>query len=69
MRLERKKNIMSNIIARTYSGAIDLYHGMPNLLNSTIEDVTYDDTHDDHRTTLVIRDVKGILHNITIAEA
>ena len=60
---------MSTIITRTYSGAIDLYHGIPNLLNATIEDITYDNTDSDYVTTLVIKDTKGNLHRIMICQA
>ena len=59
---------MAYIIARTYSGAMDLYHGIPNLLNATIVDVEYDNSHRDYRTTLIIKDVKGNLHRIEIAD-
>lgn len=60
---------MSYIIARTYSGVIDLYHGIPDLLNATVENVEYDNSHGDYRTTLVIKDIKGNLHRIEIADA
>lgn len=60
---------MSVIIARTYSGAIDLYHGIPNLLNATIENITYDNTDSDYVTTLVIKDINGNIHRIMIAQA
>lgn len=58
---------MAYIIARTYSGAIDLYHGIPNLLNSIVVDVEYDNLHGEYRTTLVLKDIKGNLHKIEIA--
>jgi hypothetical protein len=59
---------MSRIITRTYSGAIDLYHGLPDLLNAIVIDVDYDNRNEDHMTTLVFKDVKGNEHRISIAE-
>jgi hypothetical protein len=60
---------MSVIITRTYSGAIDLYHGIPNLLNATVEEVTYNNEHGEYETTLVLKDINGKLHSIIIADA
>jgi hypothetical protein len=57
-----------NIIARTYCGVIDLYHGIPDLLNATIENVEYDNSNEEYKTILTLRDFKGNLHNITIAK-
>jgi hypothetical protein len=60
---------MSSIITRTYFGARDLYHGIPDLKNSTVIDVIYEKDFEDYRTTLIFKDVKGIEHTITIAQA
>jgi hypothetical protein len=60
---------MSRVIARTYCGAIDLYHGLPDLLSATVIDVDYDNRNEDHMTTLVFKDTKGNEHRISIAEA
>lgn len=56
---------MSTIIARTYSGAIDLYHGIPNLLNATVVDIEYGDS-EECETILVLKGVNDNLHRITI---
>ena len=56
------------VIARTYSGAIDLYQGTPDLLKASVVDVEYDNSYRDYRTTLVLKDVKGNLHRIEIAD-
>lgn len=58
-----------NIIARAYSGAIDLYHGIPDLLNAIVEDVEYDNTNEEYKTILTLKDANGNLHKITIAKA
>lgn len=58
---------MSNIIARTYMGARDLYHGIPNLKDAVIIDVIYEE--EEYRTTLILRDISGQEHQITIAKA
>lgn len=60
---------MSIIITRTNVGAIDLYNGIPNLKNAMVENIIYDDTYEDYRTILVLRDVSGNQHRIIIAKA
>jgi hypothetical protein len=57
---------MSTIIARTYSGAIDLWHGVPNLKDAVIINVKYDES--EYATSLIIKDVKGIIHTIIIRD-
>ena len=60
---------MSTIIARTYSGARDLYFDLPDLLNATVEEVTHkDNTNKDYETELMLKDTKGNLHRIIIAQ-
>ena len=59
---------MAYIITRTYSGGIDLFHGLPDLLNATVEDVLYDNSNKEYKTTLVLKDVKGNLHSIEIIQ-
>lgn len=58
---------MSNIIARTYMGARNLYHGIPNLKDAIIIDVIYEE--EEYITTLILKDIKGQEHKITIAQA
>jgi len=60
---------MSNILARCYYGAQDLYHGIPELKDAVIIDVIRDADSKDYRTTLVLKDVHGTIHHITIAQA
>lgn len=48
-------------------GARDLYHGIPNLKDAVIIDVIYEE--EEYRTTLILRDISGQEHQITIAKA
>lgn len=59
---------MNNIVARTYSGGIDLYHGLPDLLDAKVVDVQYNHSDGDYQTTLVLEDSKGKLHQIMIVQ-
>jgi hypothetical protein len=60
---------LSNIITRSYSGARDLYNGIPNLKNSTVVDVIYEKDSEDYKTILIFKDVKGNEHSIIIKQA
>lgn len=60
---------MSHIIARCYTGAIDLYHGIPDLLGAKIVDIQYNRYDDDYQTTLILENEDGKTHQITIAKA
>jgi hypothetical protein len=59
---------MAYIIARASSGAIDLYHGIPNLQGAKVVNIEYDDKDGDLCTTLVFKDIMGKEHKIAIAE-
>lgn len=65
---------MTHIIARTHMGARDLFHGVPNLKWATIIEVVHPQspvagTSPEFGTTLIIKDTKGQIHKITIAQA
>lgn len=56
-----------NIICRTYMGAMDLYHGVPDLKGAVVEDVIYTDVPNE--TDLVLRRTNGETFTIRIGRA
>lgn len=60
---------MTNIIARTYMGARDLFHGYPDLTGAEVVQTIIHEDAEDYTTTLVLRDVKGIEHKLIIKQA
>ena len=59
---------MSYLIARTYNGGKDLYHGVPDLMNGKIINVVSSKTNDDYVTELEIQSVNGNIHTIAIVQ-
>lgn len=58
-----------DMIARTYAGAINLYHGVPSLEGATVVKVIHEPDSKEYSTKLVLRTPSGEEHTITIKSA
>lgn len=59
---------MSSIIARTYCGGKDLFHGIPDLVGAVVIEVVTEPITDEYRTKIVLKDKRGKLHEIIIVQ-